>query len=190
MTKKLPPSFSIKRYGLDVRLVNEEDASFILNLRLDPIKSKFLGKTDSDIQSQIDWIRNYKVRESNGTDYYFIYYINNRPAGVNRIYEIKESTFIHGSWLFANDVPPYCPLAAAVIARQVAFYDLELKREEDTAGIHVENVSVWQFAQLMGEEFTGIRTDSMGNFKIGILTKESFEKNLPKILRLIPKKVL
>lgn len=185
----LPKEFNLHRYGLDVRLVTEDDARFILDLRMDPMKSKYLGKTSPNIQDQIDWITAYKDREIKGTDYYFFYSIDGKPAGVNRIYDIKDDTFIHGSWLFANDVPPYCALAAAVIARQIAFYNLNLTKEVDTAGIHVDNVSVWQFAQFMGEEFTGIHTNEMGDFKVGILTKESFEKNLPKVLRLIPKKV-
>lgn len=187
--KKLPNDFALEKYGLKVRLVNESDAPFILGLRLDPLKSRYLGATDPKVESQVGWIREYKKRENEGTDYYFIYYYGEKPAGVNRIYKIQNGHFVHGSWLFSNNVPPYCSLAAAVIARQIAFYELGLNVETDTDGIHVDNTGVLHFASFMGEVFTGIRVCGMGEFKTGILTKEAFETNLPKILRLIPKKV-
>lgn len=186
---RLPLDFRCERYGLQVRLVNESDAQFILNLRLDPIKSKYLGYTEPDIEHQINWIRRYKEREAEGTDYYFIYFYKGSRAGVNRLYKIQDDHFIHGSWLFSNDVPPYCPLAAAVIARQIAFFDLNLTIEVDTDGIHVDNTGVIQFASFMGEKFTGIRTTDMGDFKTGYLTKEKFIEKLPSLLRLFPKQV-
>lgn len=189
MNNILPSDFSIDKYGMQIRLVNEKDAEFILMLRTDPTKSKYLGYTDPHIENQINWIREYKKREKEGLDYYFIYYYDGKPAGVNRLYHISDDHFIHGSWLFSNDVPPFCSLAAAVIARQIAFYDLGLNIEIDTDGIHEDNTGVIQFASFMGEEFTGTRENEMGVFKTGVLTKESFEKHLPQILRLIPKKV-
>lgn len=188
--KKLGSDFAIERYGLAVRLVNEDDAEFIVSLRNDPLKSRFIGKTSSKIADQINWIREYKNRESIGNDYYFIYEYCGKRAGVNRIYNINSDSFIHGSWIFSNDVPPFCSLAAAIIAREIAFEQLSLKIENDTAGIHESNTGVLKFAEFMGEIFDGERIDSeMGCFKIGHITKEDFYKNHDKILRLFPKKV-
>lgn len=185
--KKLNSNFSLERYGLQVRLVSESDATFINDLRQDLRLSRYISPTDNDVDKQKKWIRDYKQRESEGKDYYFIYFHNGNPVGVNRIYDIKEESFIHGSWIFLPETLPYCSLAAAIIAREIAFYDLELNIEIDTAGIHVDNVGVLQFAQCIGEEFTGSYTSSLGEFRTGILTKETFEKNKNKIMRLFPK---
>ena len=187
--KKLENNFSLERYGLYVRLVLEDDAEFINDLRQDLKLSRFISPTEDNVDKQKEWIRNYKHRERAGEDNYFIYYHNGKPIGVNRIYDIKDNSFIHGSWIFIPDTLPYCSLAAAVIAREIAFYNLGLEIEIDTAGIHVDNTGVLQFAQYMGEEFTGSYTSSLGEFKTGILTKESFENNKNKIIKLFPKNV-
>lgn len=53
MVNKLPEDFTLHRYGIDVRLVNEDDAEFIIKLRNDDRNSKFLSKTTTNIYEQI-----------------------------------------------------------------------------------------------------------------------------------------
>ena len=186
----LPSDFSLKRYGLDVRMVDIDDAEFILKLRTDPIKGRYIGKTDDTLTSQINWIKCYKERERSGEDYYFMYSFQGQPAGVNRIYNIEGDHFIHGSWVFSNDVPPYCSLAASIIAREIAFDVLGLEEEVDTSGIHKDNKNVLEVSRILGVEFTGVRKSPEGDFLTSILTKRNFENNKNKILRIIPKKYL
>lgn len=188
--KKLPADFELDRYGLHCRLVREEDAEFIVSLRTNPVKSKFLSTTSNDIAAQQSWIKKYKEREINGVDYYLMYEYKGKKAGVNRLYEIDDNHFIHGSWLFANNVPPYCALAAAVIAREIAYDMLELDIEIDTAGIHKDNVDVLQFARYMGCEFDGSVIRHGEEFLTSHLTKEIFENNKHKILKLFPRRVM
>ena len=76
MNTILPSNFEISKYGLHARFVIESDAEFILSLRTNPMLSRFLHSTDNDVEKQKIWIRNYKERERNGTDYYFIYDAN------------------------------------------------------------------------------------------------------------------
>lgn len=186
----LPPDFHGEKYGLSYRFVNEDDASFIVGLRTDPIKSRYIGSTDDSIESQEKWIRNYKIREREGTDYYFIFYFGSIPAGVTRIYGIKDNHFIHGSWVFANNVPPFCSLAAAVIAREIAYDTLGLEEEMDTSGIHEDNQGVLQVSRMLGVEFYGERDSSNGKFLLGRLPKSVFNENKKNLLKLIPKKYL
>ncbi len=186
---KLPENFELNRYGLYVRLVREEDAEFIVQLRTNPQKARYISVTSDRIEDQINWIKNYKVREQEGVDYYFVYYFNGVKAGVNRIYEIERDHFIHGSWIFADNVPPYCSLAAGLIAREIAFDTLDLYEEIDTAGVHHDNVSVLQYIKLLGVEFTGIRMHPKGEYLTSKLTKEVFNQNKIKITRLFPKKI-
>ena len=83
--KKIPSDFSIEKYGLYCRLVQEEDAPFILKLRTNKKLSRYVHSVDDSIENQIEWIRNYKKREEKGEDYYFIYFSKGKPIGVNRI---------------------------------------------------------------------------------------------------------
>lgn len=101
--KKIPSDFTYSKYGLTVRLVREEDAPFILELRTNKKLSRYLHQTDNDLQKQIDWIREYKNREKEGTDYYFIYFSKDKPVGVNRIYNITEHGSTGGSWICRED---------------------------------------------------------------------------------------
>ena len=78
--------FPMKRYGISVRLVEEDDAEFILKLRTNRKLSRYLHKTDADIEKQIQWIRNYKKRELEGTEYYFLFYNDLQKIGVSYIF--------------------------------------------------------------------------------------------------------
>jgi hypothetical protein len=66
---KLPSDFSLERYGVSVRLANEDDSEFILSLRTNEKLSRFIHSTDNDLEKQREWMRNYKIREANGEDY-------------------------------------------------------------------------------------------------------------------------
>ena len=87
--KKLHKNFSLEKYGLKVRLVNENDAEFILSLRSDLNRTKYMMPLDGEIESQRRWIQDYKKREKEGLDYYFIYSDNEgKRIGLNRLSHI------------------------------------------------------------------------------------------------------
>ena len=46
---KLSSDFNLDKYGLHVRLVNEDDAEFIVSLRTDPKLSRFIHDTGNDV---------------------------------------------------------------------------------------------------------------------------------------------
>ena len=114
--KKLPENFTMERYGLQVRLVNESDAEFIVALRTDPRLSRYIHETSPDIEKQKQWIRNYKKREALGLDYYFMFSVNGERQGVARIYNITEDSFTQGSWLFS----PHALLGASVLGNIIS----------------------------------------------------------------------
>lgn len=97
----LPSDFELEQYGIRVRLVKEEDAAIIVKMRTDPQNVNFLGKTDSDVEKQVEWIRDYKKREAEARDYYFICSKDNEPIVVSRIYNIDWThlTYTSGSWV-------------------------------------------------------------------------------------------
>ena len=98
-------NFELERYGVKVRLVTEQDVSFILSLRTDKRLSRYLHKTDNDLVKQLEWMKAYKERERKGEDYYFIYTNDDGPFGLNRIYDIHGDCGTGGSWLCKPDTP-------------------------------------------------------------------------------------
>lgn len=90
----------IEKYGLKLIPVDSTDASFIISVRTDERKSRFISPTDTDIQNQIAWIDQYKVREKEGKEYYFI---GIDEAGERfatyRVYNIKSDSAEIGSWV-------------------------------------------------------------------------------------------
>ena len=114
--------FSSIRYGLYVRLVIEEDAPFILKLRTDSRLNHFIHATENDLEKQVQWIREYKVRERQGKEYYFLFMGENGcKYGVSRIYNITDSSFTSGSWIFSPEAPFGAGFLGDIISREVAF---------------------------------------------------------------------
>lgn len=98
---KLPENFEYHQYGIDVRLANEDDSAFILSLRTNPIINKFIHSTDSDLEKQREWMKQYKKREQEGLDYYFIYSLKGKSFGLDRVYNvnIEDNSYTGGSWI-------------------------------------------------------------------------------------------
>lgn len=181
----LPADFKIEKYGLYARFVEEKDADFILKLRTNPVLSRFLHATDSDVEKQKAWIRGYKERERRGEDYYFIFFKDNNPVGLNRIYSIHDKTFTTGSWLFDPNAPFECSIAASIIVRELAFEEMGFELEDGYDGVHVNNKQVYKFNKLIGLKETRRYKDENGEFICMQLTKNDFEKNKIKLLKLI-----
>jgi len=172
---KLPSNFSIEKYGLKVRLVNENDAKFIVDLRTHPKLSRFIHYTVPDINKQIEWIKAYKSREEEGNEYYFIFSIGNKPVGLNRIYNIEEERFTSGSWVFDPDTPFEGSVASALITRIIAFELLGKEMENSYDGCHIENKKVLKFNLMLGMKITGTREETMGTYYTFSLVKLDFD---------------
>lgn len=185
---KLSSNFELDRYGLHVRLVREEDAEFIVKLRTNSYNSQFLHSTDSSIESQLAWLREYKKREQAGEDYYFMFEHKGEKVGVARLYGIDGVQYTHGSWVFDNDAPSYCAVASAIICREIAFDMLGLEFESNERdGMDATNKNIINFQKLLGMVVQGERLEGNRKFLYGILTKESFEQHKKGVLRFIPK---
>jgi len=125
--KKLPENFTLERYGLQVRLVNEEDAEFIVSLRTDSRLSRYIHETSQSVEEQKQWIRNYKRREKEGLDYYFMFSVNDERQGVARIYDITEDSFTQGSWVFSPDAVLGASVLGNIISSEIGFEFLDKK---------------------------------------------------------------
>lgn len=186
--KKLPSDFEYDKYGMRIRLANVEDAEFIHALRTDPKSAPYMHIDGCTVETQRSWLIEYKKREANGEDYYFIYYKDGEAIGVDRLYHIKDKEFHCGSWVFKHGLPPYCSMAGAVMAREIAFEILNMEVESNLEdGMVDTNTNVIRFMTMLGFKKTGEHTEGRFNFINGLLTKEDFEANKTRIIRFVPK---
>jgi len=123
---KLPEDFKLEKYGLSLRLVIENDAEFIVELRTNPLLSRYLNPISTDVLEQKEWIRRYKSKEKIGEEYYFIFSKNEVNIGLERLYNISDGTFTHGSLIFSPDAPFGSSILADIITREIGFEYLEI----------------------------------------------------------------
>lgn len=112
----------LQKYNVHSRFVEIADAPFILSLRIDERLGRFLSATSIDVSKQEKWLELYKERENRNEEFYFIFEsINGYKYGLSRIYNIDESSFEIGSWLFAHDAPEGLSILADLATRDYAF---------------------------------------------------------------------
>jgi hypothetical protein len=113
---------SFLKYGLKFRTVEIEDAQFILQLRNDEWRNKYLNPTSSSITEQEEWLKKYKERERNSNEYYFISEdLNGNKLGLNRIYNMCGEVFEIGSWLYSKETIPYAAILGDLAIRDYGF---------------------------------------------------------------------
>lgn len=157
--KTLDENFLLEKYGLKVRLVNENDANFILSLRSDPNRTKYMLTLDNEIENQKKWIQEYKKREKDGLDYYFIY--SNKtgePIGLNRASHIDYSsrTAKVSSWIAVEGLK-YEPLIMILLGNEIVF---KLIGVDETWGeLHKSNNSAHKILKLFGYKLKDIGTE-------------------------------
>jgi len=145
---KLPDFFSAERYGLTVRLVNNDDANYILNLRTNKELTKFIHQTDNDIEKHLQWMNKYKKREKEGRDYYFIYFKDDKPVGVNRIYNIYEYYGTIGSWICSPTNDTETSMATYFFMLDILFEYLML--DLSIFDVRKKNTHVWKLHKMAG----------------------------------------
>jgi hypothetical protein len=120
--------FPVSRYGLNFRLVVEDDAEFIVGLRTNKKLSRYISSTDSSVQNQVNWIRNYKHREAEGKEYYILFEDGNKEKlGLVRLYKIEGKSFTAGSWLVSPDADEMVGIKSDLFLLVFSFEELKLE---------------------------------------------------------------
>ena len=118
-------NFNLKAGTIYLRLVQENDAAFINSLRNNNQLNTYISKSTADINTQKEWIRNYKNKESNNTEYYFIIcrVDNNLPIGTVRLYDFQENpkSFCWGSWILNENKTKYAAVESALLVYEAGF---------------------------------------------------------------------
>ena len=91
---------TISKFNIKLRLVEESDAEFIVDIRTDSSKSKFISFTNSNIEEQKKWIREYKNREKAEEEFYYIAIDeNDEKFATYRLYNKNNNSIEVGSFV-------------------------------------------------------------------------------------------
>lgn len=163
-----------------LRLIEEKDAEFVLSLRVDEKYNKFLSAVNADVEAQKEWIRNYKVDEKEGVQFYFIIErLDGTPCGTVRIYDLKEESFCWGSWILNEEKTKYAAIESAFLVYDFGFESLGYNKSH--FDVMKGNEKVISFHEKMGAKRTG---EDEENFFF-IIEKEDIRKSKERLVKLL-----
>ena len=115
--------------NLNLRTVAIEDAEFIYNMRQNQNKTKYLSRVTGTVESQKEWIKNYKQREEEKKEFYFVIESKDkRKLGLVRMYDFQDNSFCWGSWLIKEDAPKTTAIESALQIYEFGFYSLGFEK--------------------------------------------------------------
>lgn len=163
---------------VNLREVKLDDAEFILKLRTSG-RAQFLNKTQDNITLQYEYIKNYFSKKNE--IYFIIENKFNKKLGTIRISSINlhDKTFEEASWIMSADSWFKESIEGEYIAKNYAYNILNL--EKNLFEVRKKNRSVINFHKMYGSKI--IREDNLNVYLE--LTKQSFNENKNKILKII-----
>lgn len=158
-----------------LKLAEVKDAEFILSLRLDEGLNKHLSKTKPDLEAQKQWLAEYKKREGEKQEFYYIIYLEKEKVGTIRVYNIDytKKTCTWGSFIIKAGVSkqtgnPRVSVIALYKIFNFIFNELGFKKVD--FDVRKENSHIRQFYINLGGEV--VREDEINSYLI--LTKGHF----------------
>jgi hypothetical protein len=143
------------------RLIHLDDSEFVVNLRNETRRSRFISKSAETADAQREWIRSYLPRHEAGHEYYFIACdLNNTPWGTVRLYDIGETECTGGSWVMLDGAPLSISLETYLLPMWFAFHVLSKKV------LHIDvrkaNTRVCKWHEMCGAEL--LREDGLDRY--------------------------
>lgn len=170
----------MKAQGVNLRLVEETDAGFIVKIRTDTKLGQHISSTSTEITDQVNWIKEYKKREKAGTEYYFIFEDSRQNAwGTVRLYNFSGKKFTIGSWVCLPNNKDNIAIKAWLLSVQFGFEVLNF--EVLQFDIRKKNTAVLLYANMYKPR--KINEDELNYFFE--LEKEAFYSNREKVVQLL-----
>lgn len=146
LTPKIAKASRVVGQTLVFRDATVNDAEFILSLRSDAKKSKYLSATSNDLRLQEVWLEEYV--QKNEQAYFIIENKVHEALGTVRLYGAVGDSFCWGSWIVKAGAAPIVAIESALMVYSYALGHLGFK----TAYFDVRqgNESVWQFHERFG----------------------------------------
>jgi RimJ/RimL family protein N-acetyltransferase len=134
---------------LTFRNATVADAAFILSLRTDSEKSRYLSAVSGELSEQQDWLRRYADVEDQA---YFIIEYQNVPIGTVRLYDPQGDSFCWGSWILKSSRPSHAAMESALMVYAYAVDHLGFRTSH--FDVRKGNERVWQFHERFGAQRT------------------------------------
>lgn len=172
--------FELSSKTVKIRLIKEDDAEFVLSLRLDNKYNKHLSEVSGNVSEQIEWIRNYKADEAQGLQYYFIIEtLEGIPCGTVRVYDFRTDSFCWGSWILNERKTKYAALESAFLVYKFGFQELGFDKSH--FDVRKGNTRVIDFHKKFGAVKTAEDSDNY-YFEISQHSVEKMQKKFSKII--------
>ncbi len=147
--------------NINLRTVELNDASFIYEMRQNESKTKYLSSVSGTVEDQKEWINNYKYREKNKKEFYFILESKEgEKLGLVRMYDFQHNSFCWGSWLIKENAPKSTAIESALQIYEFGFYALGF--EQSHFDVRKENSKVIAFHKRFGANI--VREDELDYF--------------------------
>jgi len=159
---------------VNIRQVKTDDAEFILSLRCDEKKAKYLHKTEYNVEKQKQYIE--RCLKLDNEWYFIITRKNGEPIGTYRIYDLKSDSFCIGSWLMVENCTPEEMMEGEYLVKMFAFEKTGFDKFH--FDVRKDNKKVIRYHKMMGAVQTG-ETDIDYLFEC---TKEDYLKNIKQYL--------
>ncbi|MEY3996194.1 MAG: hypothetical protein RL344_537 [Pseudomonadota bacterium] len=181
LTPTIKKAIRLEGKNLVMRDATIEDATFILSLRTNEQKSKFLSTTDADIQKQKQWLQSY-ANQSNQA-YFIIESLTGEPLGTVRLYDPKGDSFCWGSWIVKDNAPSSTAIESALMVYTYAIDCLGFTKAH--FDVRKQNESVWKFH----ERFGAIKISETEVDYIYTIDKESILNAKNKYIKYLPNNI-
>jgi RimJ/RimL family protein N-acetyltransferase len=144
---------SISGKNIQLRTAEISDAEFILELRTQSEKTKYLSQVENDLAKQQAWLVAYKQKEQKGEEYYFVIESKTgKKLGLVRVYDLQPNSFCWGSWLIQDNAPKTTAIESALLIYEFGFGQLSYKKAH--FDVRKGNQSVIAFHQRFGAKVT------------------------------------
>ena len=130
---------------LSFRNATVDDAAFILSLRTDAEKSRYLSAVSGELAAQQAWLERYARADDQA---YFIIEYQDVPIGTVRLYDPQGESFCWGSWILHRSRPSQAAMESALMVYAYAVDHLGFTAAPFDVRKGTERV--WQFHQRFG----------------------------------------
>lgn len=193
---KSPLLNNIEGKFVNFREVEVSDAKFILELRINPKKDRYINKIENNLQKQIDYIKHYKTLQNEW--YYIVERKDGTPLGTNSIYpypifteqwkdtkgyviDDSQGMLSPGRWVMSDESSVLESLESDYLIKKLFFehfpYDFAAQI------VHKDNTRVLNFHKNWGSVEIGFE-DSIDHIMLNFY-KENFLKNKSKFERML-----
>ncbi len=174
---RLQKAALISGANIFLKNVTLEDAEFILSLRLDPEKNKYLSRTSQSLEDQIAWLKKYEKETDQA--YFIICDKSMKKLGCIRMYDPIDSSYCWGSWLMISGLSPLVSIESVLL---IYAYGKNLGFTEARIDVRKDNISVWKFHETI---FSATRIQETDDDYFYIVTQKSIDAALKKFSKLI-----